>query len=121
SRRSATRRRTCRSARRPRRKRSTRRSNTCDGIHAPRRARRSPAPEASPVDERLFARLAARLADEPVVVASVVATQGAVPRHRGARMLITREDSEASVGGGMAEARVVAAARTLLDDAAAQR
>jgi xanthine dehydrogenase accessory factor len=66
------------------------------------------------VSERLFVRLAARLIDEPVVVASVLQTRGATPRKRGARMLVTPHDTEFSVGGGLAEARVIAAARELL-------
>lgn len=73
------------------------------------------------MDERLFARLAALLPQGPVIVASVLETQGAVPRHRGARMIVTRHMSDASIGGGLAEARVVAAARKLLEDAAAPR
>ena len=53
------------------------------------------------MDERLFALVAARLASAPVVVASVLDTEGAVPRRRGARMLVWRDGSEASVGGGI--------------------
>jgi len=67
------------------------------------------------VSERLFARLAARLAqDETVALACVVATSGATPRRRGALMLVGSDDDEGTVGGGEAEARVVAAARALL-------
>ena len=66
------------------------------------------------MNERLFARLAVLLANEPVVVASVLHTLGATPRKRGSRMLITAMDSEFSIGGGLAEARVMATARTLL-------
>ena len=66
------------------------------------------------MDESLFQRLAARLAHEPVVLASVRATRGAVPRKRGSRMLITARGSDFSVGGGAAEAQVTAAARALL-------
>jgi xanthine dehydrogenase accessory factor len=68
------------------------------------------------LNERLFARLSVRLASEPVVVASVLRTRGATPRKRGARMLITTSDNEFSIGGGLAEARVVAAARAMLSD-----
>ena len=73
------------------------------------------------MNERLFARLAALLADEPVAMASVLHTVGATPRKRGARMLITATDSEFSIGGGLAEARVIAAARTLLAEARRER
>ncbi|MFT3807490.1 XdhC family protein [Arenimonas sp.] len=66
------------------------------------------------MNERLFARLAVRLEHEAVVLASVLETRGATPRKRGARMLIGAQDSDASVGGGLAEARVLAAARALL-------
>ena len=65
-------------------------------------------------DERLFAQLAASLDREAVVLASVHGTRGATPRKRGARMLIAAEHCAYSVGGGMAEARVIGAARALL-------
>lgn len=69
------------------------------------------------MSERVFHRLATLLADDDaVVLASVLDTRGATPRKRGARMLVTAAHSEFSVGGGMAEARVLAAARALLDD-----
>jgi xanthine dehydrogenase accessory factor len=68
-------------------------------------------------DERLFAQLAATLDREAVVVASVLHTRGATPRKRGARMLIAAEHCAFSVGGGMAEARVIDAARRLLASA----
>lgn len=66
------------------------------------------------MDERLFAELALRLRDEAVVVASVVETLGATPRKRGARMLVCAGATAASIGGGLAEARTIAAARELL-------
>lgn len=66
------------------------------------------------MNERLFARLATLLAKEPVVLASVLHTRGATPRKRGARMLVTAAQSEFSIGGGLAEARVIAASRELL-------
>ncbi len=67
------------------------------------------------MDFRLFRTLADALAREPVVLASVVDTRGATPRKRGARMLVTAAHCRFSVGGGQAEAQVVAAARALLD------
>jgi len=70
------------------------------------------------MDERLFRRLAERLADAPVVLASVIGTRGATPRKHGSRMLIGAQWSEYSVGGGMAESRVIAAARDLFNAAA---
>jgi len=66
------------------------------------------------LDERLFTRLASLVETQPVVLASIVATRGAVPRRAGARMLVTREATELSVGGGLLESRVVDAARELL-------
>lgn len=69
------------------------------------------------MNERLFARLHARLAMEPVVLASVLETRGATPRKGGSRMLIGAGGSDGSVGGGMAEAQVIATAAALLQDA----
>lgn len=69
------------------------------------------------MDERLFAQLAQRLQQQPVVVATVVDSVGATPRKRGARMLVTVDDTAFSIGGGLAEARTIAAARRLLADA----
>lgn len=66
------------------------------------------------MDERLFARLAALLLNESVVLTSVGDTRGATPRKRGSRMLVTVTTTEFSVGGGAAEARAIEAARALL-------
>lgn len=66
------------------------------------------------MNERLFATLADWLAHEPVVLASLTACDGATPRNPGARMLIAHERCVYSIGGGMAEVQVIAAARTLL-------
>ncbi|MBN8739501.1 MAG: hypothetical protein BGP24_06050 [Lysobacterales bacterium 69-70] len=67
------------------------------------------------MDERLYAQLAGRLAHEAVVVATVVETAGATPRKRGARMLVGADTTAFSIGGGLAEARTIAAARALLE------
>lgn len=67
------------------------------------------------MNERLFARLSDWVTREPVVLASVLATRGATPRKTGARMLISATATAFSIGGGLAEARVIAAARELLD------
>lgn len=69
------------------------------------------------MNERLFARLQVLLHHEPVVLASVLETWGATPRKDGSKMLITVDRTEFSVGGGLAEARVIAAARALLNEA----
>lgn len=71
------------------------------------------------MDERLFSRLATRLTDGALVLASVLNTRGATPRKRGARMLIGPDWAEFSIGGGLAEARVLAAARNLLEQRSA--
>jgi xanthine dehydrogenase accessory factor len=67
------------------------------------------------VNEGLFARLDAWLARGPVVLASVMETRGATPRKGGSRMLVARRRCFGSVGGGLAEARVIEAAHDLLD------
>lgn len=69
------------------------------------------------MDERLFTCLAARLEHEAVVLATVHRARGATPRRVGSRMLIAADWCAFSVGGGQAEARVIATARTLLTNA----
>ena len=69
------------------------------------------------MSEQLFGRLVVRLGAAPQVLASVLSTRGATPRKSGARMLIGGQDSEFSIGGGLAEARVLEAARALLASA----
>ncbi|MCB1578842.1 MAG: XdhC family protein, partial [Xanthomonadales bacterium] len=66
------------------------------------------------MDERLFARLAGWLEQQAVVLASVVEARGATPRRPGSRMLVTAASSLGSIGGGLAEVRVLEAARRLL-------
>ena len=66
------------------------------------------------MDERLFSTLARWLSDRAVVVASISSTHGATPRKRASRMLISADALEGSVGGGLAEARVIAKAREML-------
>ncbi len=70
------------------------------------------------MDERLFSGLAAWLERMPVVLASVVEAQGATPRKRGSRMLVSAGESLGSIGGGLAEARVLKAAHCLLESTA---
>ncbi len=64
--------------------------------------------------ESLLRLLADRLPGGPVVMASVIATRGATPRGAGSRMLIWEDGNAGSIGGGMAEARVLAAAFEML-------
>ena len=49
------------------------------------------------------------------MLACVLETRGATPRKGGSKMLISARDSAFSIGGGLAEARVLHAARALLD------
>lgn len=67
------------------------------------------------MDERLFHQLGQWLGSEAVVLATVIATRGATPRKGGSRMLVAATRSAASVGGGLAESRVIDAARALLE------
>ncbi len=67
------------------------------------------------MNERIFQTLAHWLAEVPVVLATVIETRGATPRKGGSRMLIGSGRSAFSVGGGLAEATVIEAARSLLD------
>lgn len=61
--------------------------------------------------------LAAQAAGEAVALATVVETQGSVPRHAGSKMLVYEDGrTYETVGGGELEARVVAAARDALQD-----
>jgi xanthine dehydrogenase accessory factor len=64
--------------------------------------------------ESLLPLLDERMHGSPVVMASVIATRGATPRGAGSRMLIWNDGSAGSIGGGMAEGRVLAAAVELL-------
>lgn len=65
----------------------------------------------------LHALVAAVDAREPVVVATVVETHRAVPRHAGCRMLVHADGRcSGSVGGGEMEARVLAEARLAMAD-----
>ena len=72
------------------------------------------------MDERLFARLAGWLEQQAVVLASVVEARGATPRRPGSRMLVTAASSLGSIGGGLAEVRVLEAARRLLGSSSVQ-
>lgn len=66
------------------------------------------------MSERLYTTLTQWLAHAPVVLATVLETRGAVPRHRGAQMLIAATRNSGSVGGGRLESNVIAEARALL-------
>ncbi len=52
---------------------------------------------------------------EPICLATVISTRGAVPRHRGAMMWVSTTQTQGTVGGGQLELRVVAKARSLID------
>lgn len=66
------------------------------------------------MSQRLFSTLAEWLAHAPVVLATVLATRGASPRHIGAQMLVSDTRIVGSVGGGRLELHTIAAARELL-------
>jgi xanthine dehydrogenase accessory factor len=59
-------------------------------------------------------RLCLLLADGPVVMVTVLATQGSAPRDAGARMLVHPGGVEGSIGGGQLEFQETAAAQELL-------
>lgn len=67
-------------------------------------------------DERLFALVAGEAAaGRPVVLATVVARRGSVPREIGAKMIFwANGEARGSIGGGCVEARVAAEARDVL-------
>lgn len=69
-------------------------------------------------DQPVFeAVLEALRAGKPAALATVVATQGSVPRQPGSKMLVWPDGSiVGTVGGGEMEARVVAEAQAALDD-----
>lgn len=56
---------------------------------------------------------------EPHVLVTVASVRGHAPRGAGAKMVVTRDGSEGSVGGGDLEASALARARTLLEENAA--
>lgn len=77
------------------------------------------------MSERLVRQLADWLAESAVVMASVLSTRGATPRKTGSHMLI-REcegvvETFESIGGGEAEARVIAEALCVLEDGLAHQ
>lgn len=66
------------------------------------------------MSQRLFTTLAEWLVQTPVVLATVLATRGASPRHVGSQMLVSDTRIFGSVGGGRLELHAIAAARELL-------
>lgn len=59
----------------------------------------------------------AQESSEPVALATIVSTQGSIPRHAGSKMLIREDGSIAgTVGGGMLESLVIAEALNALAD-----
>ncbi len=72
-------------------------------------------PEAAdPIPDLFEALVARRRAGERVVLVTVVATRGSTPRQAGARMLLLADGSiRGTVGGGVREAEIIAAAGEL--------
>jgi xanthine dehydrogenase accessory factor len=66
-----------------------------------------------------LAGVCARADRLPCVVVTVVATYGSTPREVGARMVVTREATHGSIGGGRLEHQEIAAARAVLDQPSA--
>ena len=58
---------------------------------------------------------------EPYVLATVLSTAGSTPREAGAKMVISGEDTWASIGGGQLEFLVIQRARALLADGGTQQ
>lgn len=58
---------------------------------------------------------------EPYVLATVLSTAGSTPREAGAKMVISGEDTWASIGGGRLEFLVIQRARALLADGGTQQ
>lgn len=55
----------------------------------------------------------------PCVLITVMEAKGATPREAGTKMIVTRDESFGTIGGGNLEFEAIAAARALLNDAAA--
>ncbi|MFS8806437.1 XdhC family protein [Synechococcus sp. R6-10] len=67
------------------------------------------------MDETFYRQLADMLSRGPLVVATVIRTQGSVPRQAGAKLAVGSDGTLlGTVGGGAAEAEVIARAQTLL-------
>lgn len=63
--------------------------------------------------QAVLEQLVERAASSDVVLATVLATRGSVPRHAGSKMIIDPQtgDMIGTIGGGCGEADVIAAAR----------
>lgn len=61
-----------------------------------------------------YPHLAEKLRSQPVVVATVIATKGSVPREVGAKMLIGADWTLDTIGGGAGEAKIIQQGRSLL-------
>ncbi|MGD1905492.1 MAG: XdhC family protein [Leptolyngbyaceae cyanobacterium] len=61
-----------------------------------------------------YQTLAKNLRSQPVVVATVIATKGSVPREVGAKMLIGADWTLDTIGGGAGEAKIIQQGRSLL-------
>lgn len=70
-----------------------------------------------PVTELLQELIAAQAAGTPVVLATIVAARGSVPRRSGAKMLVYGDGRiSGTIGGGEMEARIIAEAQAALAD-----
>lgn len=64
-----------------------------------------------------LARLGELLAHGPVALVKVLSAEGSTPREVGAKMLVTRDTIEGTIGGGALEFQAIADARSMLADA----
>ncbi|HEX6560069.1 MAG TPA: XdhC family protein [Longimicrobiales bacterium] len=64
-------------------------------------------------EQIVLEQLLQRATDSDVVLATILATRGSVPRHVGSKMIIDPQSGEmiGTIGGGCGEADVIAAAR----------
>lgn len=62
----------------------------------------------------LYQQLSQLLLHQPVVLATVIAVKGSVPREVGAKMLISAEGIFSTIGGGAGEAKVIESAIAIL-------
>ena len=77
---------------------------------------------AAPWEDTLEARVLALLrAGQPVVLVTIVASEGSAPRHAGTRALQTPVGFEGTVGGGLLEAETIKAARQCLAEGRSTR
>jgi xanthine dehydrogenase accessory factor len=71
------------------------------------------------VNEWVTALAEAAAAGRPAVLVTVLRAEGSTPREAGAKMVVTAEEAQGTIGGGHLELEVITQARALLAQAAA--